>query len=299
MLEFMVKVRAFTMNSRRLLLFVESVMVALPFTSNACTYETRDEKEERAIVDASIGDSEMHKIDRTGGAKSVVLIRGNGQVVALGNYNWDESDVYTVQFATTPNNSPNGASLPAGTVPTITYAIVRWTIDGNDMVRVISVGNGVSLAGVGRGATVQVYDATQLPGGSDPVPQYTVTCNISRGTRGSAINPPTFFPKALDQLTGGASFGIISPSGFHDQNIPVNSGAISVQVTADTPGVSPDLGLVVQQQGNAGVLKQYNTNVYGGSWIPLDPAATLIRLINANAGAGQNAYFGIAFGIDG
>ena len=146
MLEFMVKVRAFTMNSRRLLLFVESVMVALPFTSNACTYETRDEKEERAIVDASIGDSEMHKIDRTGGAKSVVLIRGNGQVVALGNYNWDESDVYTVQFATTPNNSPNGASLPAGTVPTITYAIVRWTIDGNDMVRVISVGNGVSLA---------------------------------------------------------------------------------------------------------------------------------------------------------
>src|SRR5208337_717770 len=144
--------------------------VILAFCLSSCVYHTENIYEEQPDASEDV----MSRVTERGSAKSVVLTRGNYNPVSLGNQTWEPAFTYTVQFSTIPNGGP----VPKAQGPTETFAIIKWTIAGNDIQRIVSVGNGVSVVGVGEGVTIQVYDATTLLPGPDPFPQYTVTATV-------------------------------------------------------------------------------------------------------------------------
>lgn len=270
------------------------ILVFLVSLASACVYHTENVYEE--YPDAS-EDSMPSQVNERGSAKSLVLTRGQFQPKSCGNAIWEPAGVYTVQFSSIPQGT---SALPQNDAPTITLAIVKWTVDGNDIQRIVTVANGVSLAGVGAGATIQVYDATDLAGSisPDPFPQYMVTVTISPGTRGSSVNPPVYFPAIKDPNTGVPSSGQLTPISFL-ANIPVppNAGVISVQVTAGPVifGVTPFL-MVYQLAPDGTILKQYNALAYP-EWVPLDPAAN--RILLQNMDPANTCSYGIGFGVDG
>ena len=229
----------------------------------------------------------MDKIFR-GSAKSVQLIRGQGtNPVALGNQTWEEAATYTVQFSIVLNYTPIRSSLQ-----TICYAVVKWTVDGQDIQRVVSVGNGVSLTGVGQGVTIQVYDDTTLIAGEPTNEQYTVTATVSPGSRASTVNPPTYYPNPSFFILG--AFG----SGTNVKSIPVpaNSGITSVLVITDQHDASTTLDVgVIQQDTTGNTYAEYNPLNYP-DFVPLNPGANVVTIINVSNNVAQVT---IVFGVDG
>jgi hypothetical protein len=257
-----------------------------------CTYYTGAENTIYEVLPDAGGDDMK---STSGGAKSVVLTRGQFQPVALGNYVFNDAGVYTIQFSTIPVGGP---AVPSFVRPSITYAIVKWTVAGNDIQRIVSVANGVSLAGVGEGCTIQVFDATAIdpPPNPDPMPQYTVTATLTPGTRGSAVNPPTYFPSVFDPNTKVASYGDLLASSSAVIPVPQNAGVISVQVTGVSGNPADPLLLNVVQYNPVTNLRAYSAAVYTG-FIPLDPGATFVNINNEDAA--HDALYGVAFGVDG
>jgi hypothetical protein len=283
-----------------------SLIAGFALLLSGCTYEevtdntTIDEVAPDAATADSGGDSEMGKLN-PGTAKSLVLTRGVSTAPsACGNAADKSGDVFTVQFAIFP-----AAPLPQNTAPTIAYAIVKWSVGGQDIQRIINISNGASLTGVGEGATIQVYDATQ--NGNNQLAtdglQYTVTATVAPGSRGSNINPPTFFPSLFDQQTGVSGVGLLAPGANTTIPIPPGAGATSVQVLSYGRGGGltrlTDLGIQVQQQNELGIVKIYNSLDYADGWVPLDPSATSINLENLNVGGGENNDYSAVFGVDG
>ena len=288
------------MKSQRFSPFVGSVMVGLLLLeSGGCTYETTDEVYSQTLdsgMDVNMEQANPRNGPK-GSAKSVTLTRGNVNPVSCGNQTWgDVGDVYTVQFSITPGNGYPSTPFNA----TLAYAEIRWTIAGNDVVRTVSIGNGVSVAGVGQGATIKVYDATNVAGSLGfPGLQYDVTATISPGTRGSTVNPPTFVPSVFDQKTGQSSNQLIAPSGNFTYNVPQNVGATSVFITSITPPAATDLGCNVFQMDSAGnTLISWKTSTIT-DFAPLDPACVTIEVVNNDSSIGHIARVGLFFGIDG
>jgi hypothetical protein len=262
-------------------------VILLAFLASACITEVPDAAE----------DSMTSSVAERGSAKSIVLTRGQSTIASLGNQTWEPAASYTVQFSIIPSSQFPPQRAGHLIAPTICYAIVKWSVAGQDIQRVISVSNGASLVGVGEGCTIQVYDATNLTGSvsPDPVPTYTVTATVSPGTRGSQVNPPLFIPSTLDKFTGVDCAGALGATPSHATiPIPQNIGATSVQVTIleDSPAA---VGVICSQARILGNSVQWDPLV-NTDFVPLDPSA--INVVINNFTAAQVNYF-VVFGIDG
>ncbi len=296
--------------------FARSYIVTGLFVSlfPACVYHTGVETENVYVTQPDAGptaDAGTEDADMKGSSKAVVLRRGVSTIVACGNYHFFENvekagshyevekvpqaGSYLVQFETTPNGGvvPGTNSVGQPVFPTSTYAIVRWTIGGNDIQRILSVSNGASLEGVGEGVTIQLFDATVAPApGGDPVPLYTVTATVSPGVRGSNANPPIYSPLPSNgalTVSGGAKPSQLFP-------VPLQAGAVSAQVVVWGDATHPPDVAVFQLTAGGGVVRVYNPTDYPG-FVPLDPTCTSLQVINGSATV--QAFVGVAFGIDG
>lgn len=245
-----------------------------------------------------------------GASGNKTLTRGNpGETRMLAEHFQDKdgearAGVYTIQFSTRPVNG----AVPASQNPTSTLATITWTIGGNQIRRQVSVANGQSITGVGAGCTVVVEDTTFVrPSFPDPIPDYVVTATLTPGSRGSSGNPPTYFPANHTTLPSGAqhpenpaSGHLGLAGGINDTaalfEIPMDAGAISVQVTIGTD--NNDVANVTISQLNAAgsQLKTYNNSNYVG-FVPLDPQAVAVQITNESTTV--QPYFGLCFGIDG
>ena len=186
-----------------------------------------------------------------GAGRNQVLTRGNASPsTALSEHFTNPATgearaaVYTLQFAFSPIGNVNGNSVPTTQNPTVCYATITWTIDGNRIQRMVSIANGQSIAGCGSAVVVSLVDDTDVLPGGDPVPQYNVTVTLTPGSRGSNQLGPTWFPNDYEKLpsgtevNGGGSSGLLDVSGGGDNEVnivfPEGSGLTSVQVTLGT-----------------------------------------------------------------
>ena len=178
---------------------------------------------------------------------------------------FEETGTYTVILgATFPNNATNLAPIQA-------EATVEWSVEGNTVIRKVSVGQGTSIQGAAQAVRVIVKDVSSNAG---PAPDYDVTILVVHGSRGVTPLPPVLEPP----LNGG-SVGI-NPNGTADIIVPQNCGVRSVNVTVGniSGAVIPDGSIVVQQIVNGGVGRLRLYDPRNTDWVPVAPTVTIIRL---------------------
>ena len=284
--------------------------------TSGCTYTTEEQEKvievqeaqaDAGAPDAQEGDGDDVYKDR-GASGTKQLKRGDGTISTILTESFLEANgssvasVYTLQFALTSKPIPPGSPLEPATRA---YAIVTWSIGGNQIIRKISISNGATITGVGAGCSVQVYDATGQATnppltGADPVPYYDVIVTLTPGSRGESSVPPVYYPipsAGLLPINPGTGTVPISVT-----KIPVNAGATSVAVTGFGAAAIPTEATVTQYcgdfaaGGSGAVVKQYRVVDYPG-FVPLDPTATEVLIDNPSTANTLN--WSIVFGIDG
>jgi hypothetical protein len=212
----------------------------------------------------------------------------------------DDAGDYTIQFGLSnihrvpPITSPNLGNI----TPT---AEIVWSVEGNEVRRIISIVNGVTVTGTGQAVKVKVYDATPA---NDPgqATQYDVSVLIAPGIRPSTQQVPFFAPTIQTGIIGlPVGVALVNPTETVSAHIPVNAGATSVYVSvagALTPIVLSESDLSVIHVSSTGVpTRMYDPRDAG--WVPLSPQTTEIRLFNNLPLGGAVLIFNVAFGIDG
>lgn len=194
---------------------------------------------------------------------------------------------YTIQFnVSDPNTSVN---LTPGDIIRA-RATITWKVNGNPVIRVVDVGNGVSVTGVAEAIDVQLQDVSSTSAGTPILLRgrpYTVTITCAPGTRPSVEQPPTV---ALPQtnLAAGAT-----------KNFDVPIGAISVFVAVFPAVVGSPIGAYQIQVNQLAIntsLKLYDPRQT--DWVPLIPGTTQIG-IAADAALPTDTEIQVTFGIDG
>jgi len=193
----------------------------------------------------------------------------------------NEPGNYTIQFNVTNIRPTRNGDGPGNITPT---AEVIWSVEGNSVRRLVSVVNGTSITGIGQGIRVRVFDETD-PGDTTAQQSYTVSVQVTRGSRPSIQQPPTYGQYYTDSQ-GNVLFSsiVVLAGGASIIQVPQNIGAVSVWITAYYPGQSfTDADLYVLQEDSA-----------------LSAQASQIGLLNNTPNVGGSPItFGILFGIDG
>ena len=209
--------------------------------------------------------------------------------------NPNPSKNYTVQFSVgAPMSLVTG--LVALDVPVNPIAEIKWTVEGNDVRRVVSVVSGMSVTGVGEAIKVSVLDRSiQIaPGGITPVVpvSYDVDITCAPGSRASVTQPPTLTAQNPADLT----FSFVSAAPGNIQvDIPVDSGVISTFVTAFSDGnILTDADVTVTQL-NGGLINRMYSPVHA-EWVPMVAGTRRLQLTNNSA---HTVLWSVTYGIDG
>jgi hypothetical protein len=225
------------------------------------------------------------------------------------------SQVQILGNATIQPPAPPPATMPNSIDTT---AIIQWTVQGNKVTRIVTVGNGTSISAPAEMVSVLVLDNTYnlvsaggSPSGSGPGFQYTVNIQVTTGVR-AAILPPflnwnyppgavaltaAFTPAAYQPFyalaaTGGAAGEIIVP-------IPTNAGVIGYIISAfdsTTPTTPP---IINAKQFDAGFFqldRAYLGPPDPSEIIPIIPNAAFIGIESPGA---DTIGFSIVWVIDG
>ncbi len=246
-----------------------SLLILIAFIMNACTFQTATE-EDLSTMNA--------RAPKNSWSQSGMLTpQSNGSAVQMqANFEYDPGP-HTVQFLL---DGPDESAV-VGTRRTV--AELTWSVEGNNVTRMIDVVNGTSISGTAQAVRVKVTDDSNAAI-ADP---YLVSIQCVKGSRTSVQQPPYLTtPQVI--LGAGAQFA----------NVPVPQGAgiISVFVTVDGfPTAIPDGSVVVRQESGGEVLKAYDPREY--DWVPLASGTTFIQL--RQSAASPAGFWTVTFGIDG
>jgi len=202
----------------------------------------------------------------------------------------------------------SSASLAANGPPNL-RATIAWQVSGVSVQRIVSVGQGTSVTGVGEGVSVSLQDVTGTPKDAS-VADYEVTVSVSPGVRASTSMPPTLIPLNSEATYEGPNLPYAPPTpGTYtlkaNENVkiavPPGSGATSVFVQPGLiiPGFTPPGAgyfYILQYDINDTVLSLYVPDIDTG-FIPLSPLCTQINIVNTSNAAIVGIH--VAWGIDG
>jgi len=215
---------------------------------------------------------------------------GSGQPISL-QAAFPAADVYTVQFAVSP---------PASGVFRAVATII-WTVEGNQIVRQLDVGNGISISAPSQAVRVMVNDQTTVGLSGHAGETYTVTIAVTRGVRPASDRPPTLAADGVIAPATATSIAPINlpPGAQATYLVPSGAGVVSVAVSAASllAGVTPD---VLIAQGNPVIntkLYKYADQGAGDSFISIAPFATQVLVKNLDPT--NNVIVSAAWGVDG
>jgi hypothetical protein len=224
--------------------------------------------------------------------KIFILTEGNKVVE-------DESGYYTVQFGLIP---------PAGTAFDTT-ATITFKVNGQQVVRQVSVGQGTTISGMCEAIDVLVQDTSSLAAITANV-QYEVTISVIKGTRASALSQPMLKGIATGRQgsaaalnNGGIGAQTVAAGTSIVYAVPQNVGVVLVEVSGiDTTTPDPaKVNLLVQQFTDLTALtliKEYMIGIpQEPRLIPLAPNASFVNVINNSAA--DSARVSVNWGIDG
>jgi hypothetical protein len=289
---------------RNLVLF-GAISFVLPSVLDGCTYEENIE-ETQPVYSLDAGDADMGDTGRMHNRKDwaqsgELAVQGTRAVGLQATFDPNDGKVHTVQFIVATPQAPWGGN-PAAPLPQlpldgafVAYAKIQWSVNGSDITRVVSVVNGMSIAGVGEAVKVSCYDATPIDVGNiTPGTLYGVTATVAPGTRGSNINPPYWAPPLTAPIA-------VPASTSNRQTIPQNIGANALNIlfaqqdAGGLPIVPPDMFVVFIGPGglNLGVY----TPTSADEWVPIPPLAQAFQINNASTT--QALTYTYYLGIDG
>lgn len=213
---------------------------------------------------------------------------------------------HTVQFAIK-------ALDPQGALAVATVAEVIWSVQGNQIRRLINVTNGAALSGLADNVNIKIFDASSpavWAGATEENRTYFVSATMTKGTRPTLEQPPLLNTRAdiTSQTDPNAAYlsspiVVASGGGTGTWNVPENVGAISYYWTyaADAPpGVFTGSELTVTEQlpptgapqtANIGDVSCAN------QWRRLYPNVS--RLLFTNNHASEAANISVIWGVEG
>jgi hypothetical protein len=204
--------------------------------------------------------------------------------------------MFTLQFYVDPPKDPIN---PAYNGFYQAFAEITWSVEGNFVKRLVSIGDGVSISGCGQAVDVQVFDVT-IPLGtippnvSTPGLQYRIGMQVTRGTRPSQNQPPTFVNTLPQTILAGGNFAF---------QVPQGAGIISVKTSVydiTTPAAAKGVSLVAIS--SAGVNPNPQTTLIqfdpmsDTDFVPLPPGATQVIV---HASSTDSILANVTWGVDG
>jgi hypothetical protein len=272
------------------------MIVAMALFAIGCTNPTSEDP-------MSVNEIPDNGMQFNGKSQPNTLSIGQTQPVNALQASFPRASTYTVQFSVTPaqdvpTNMPN---------PEATEAIVNWVLDGNNISRRITVGNGISISGTAQGVNVQLLDVSK--GGTLTPPatgKYQVTVSVTPGVRANEPIPVCLYPFGNVNATAYGAFQLNANSTVLIP-VPSDAGATSVQVLPSNisfPGVvTPGGGLIiveffiVSSDGLTGVLTGGFDPTLEEGFVPLPPTCNMVQI--RTRGVASPINFQVAFGIDG
>jgi hypothetical protein len=202
--------------------------------------------------------------------------------------------MYTVQLAINQKPSIAGANPDA-------TATIIWMVEGNQVVRQVSVGNGVSVSGTGQACNIIIEDTTVFTSVPAVGAEYVVSATVAPGTRAGRAFPPILRGLANGVAPNARLWPAIPAAGGTVQwLIPENAGVIAVcpQVVPDTFGTTLDPYDITAYQRDAfgNVVKAW-LPLIDISFVPVVPSAVEMFIDNRSAAAIIRAA--VEWGIDG
>ena len=194
-----------------------------------------------------------------------------------------KAETYTIQFSMSPID-------PILAAPNFAEAELLWSVEGNQIRRLVSVVNGASVTGLGQAVRLTVRDTSFDWGDGGLGRRYQVSATVSTGTRATVQMPP--------RLQGTTGVQLIPAAGIFTLPIPQDAGVISMQVYARGVGapVLPGNLTIIQDSVAAGHNISYNDHAATDDWIPIFPGVDTIHLQNSSA---VGIYASLIWGIDG
>lgn len=238
-----------------------------------------------------------NNLPKTGWSAADKMFTGNADRTVNLQATFSEPGPYTVQFGM---GIIPGQNVLVANVAFKARATIIWTVEGNEISRIVDIGNGVSVSGTGQAVRVVVRDFTDtLP--ADVGFEYVVSVQVAKGTRPDTGQPPTL--SAFDRID---PVNLVIKQSLPPLSIsapipiPDGAGIISVMVTIASSGASegmsiPEQAVVVRQSTGGIVLKSYDPR--SGLFIPITPGVQ--ELTVSNLSATLDMVFNVTFGIDG
>lgn len=215
------------------------------------------------------------------------LVVGSGSTGANvhGQADFPVAGYYTVEFGVqTPTNGQYDC-----------VAEVVWSVEGNDVRRLISVGSGTTISGTGAGVKVKLYDKSGSSFAAFFGQAYQASFLISPGTRPSEQKPPTL---TAETSTGLARF-VVTPGTTTIIDIPTDAGVTSVNVTV----VASPLTAITETDAVVHIASSVPVKSFFPSdpdaWIAVPPNAKSIQLVNNFPALGPDLHFYVTYGIEG
>jgi len=250
------------------------------------------EKKEETMTHQSVSSTDK----KDGWSVGRILKSGDKSAVASLQADFNQRPgIYTAQFSITPIDP----FIPPPPIvgyyaPIQAEAEIDWAVEGNTIVRKVSVANGMSISGPGQAVRIVIKDVTVGGGASLTLGQrYFTSVNVTPGLRAADSIPPIYVPEV--------NVSIVAPGTTLVVPVPQNIGVKSLMVTvASLTGVPlPEQTVQVYQLGPSPTIQPlavYDPRAY--QFAPVIPGCNNIMLQTALI-APDSAYFGLVWGIDG
>ena len=226
----------------------------------------------------------------TGGfGASVPMTTGSGALNPVPIINQPQglrlAQTFTVMFALTVPLQRSTDPSPGTPAPANCQALIQWVENGQQVQRLVTVGNGVSVSGSGTGVQISLTDLPFGTGYISGIP-YQVTALVVPGLRPS-FSLPLYVPITTFELLASSSVGIPIPQGIGVRAVEVSV----VNLAAPTP---PEV--LVQALGIGALYKAWDPLTLPGM-TPVPAASTNLFITNRDAANAVTVT--VLFGIDG
>lgn len=217
-----------------------------------------------------------------------IRVRNSSDRVTL-QANFKKAGYYTVQFSITPNFSPLAEGIDVAAIAEIT-----WSVEGQTIRREVAVYSGATISGPGQGIKVVVRDNS--PTAVFPALDYTVSIQVTPGTRANIQQPP---------ILPGTNTGVVlvGPGASASIDIPQGAGIVSVMNPVAIPPGPVAIPLttftaLIRIFSNAVILASYHPLQTLG-FVPIPPGAITVTLANLSLDPLLFLEWQPLFGVDG
>jgi hypothetical protein len=173
-------------------------------------------------------------------------------------------------------------------------AEIIWSVEGNDVRRLVSCTNGLSVSGTAEAVKITIRDESENQ--TTPLFDYPVSIQIAPGTRPSTNQPPYYEVSGYTEVNNGVAEITL---------VPENAGVISLYVAVATDDGVPlepgDITVEMRSGKTAGtgtLLKSFDP-VLNNGFVPISPGCQRIEITMHATATATSAFITPVWGIDG